>query len=73
MQIINKPTNIHIVCQAVISTLQKNKADERWERGLGNRRYTSQCSFVKEDLNTQNLERSRGASPVDIWRKSLLG
>ena len=27
--------------------------------------------FVREDLNTQNLERSRGASPVDIWRKRV--
>lgn len=36
------------------------------EKAGKQRMCTSHCSFVKEDLTKQNLERSRGASPVGM-------
>lgn len=43
------------------------------EKAGKQRMCTSHCSFVKEDLTKQNLERSRGASPVGMWKENLLG
>lgn len=69
MQIIN----IHTLCEALMSMLGKNKNRLEVDERAGQWRCTSVCSFVRECLPSQGLESSSGASPVGMWRESLLG
>lgn len=72
MQTISKQTNTHIVCRAVRSTSQKNKADERWERAWAIEGVLVNVHLPRKTL-THRIWKEAGQQVLWISGGSVLG